>query len=145
MKARSFYSETEQERIKTAIQNAELNTSGEIRVHLEETCKNNPVKRAIQVFEKLQMHKTALRNGVLIYLSVADRKLAIIGDQGINKAVPSDFWDEISAQMKLDFAMGKTCEGLEKAIQASGEKLKQFFPYQSDDINELPDEISFND
>ncbi len=127
MKARSFFSETEQERIKTAIQNAELNTSGEIRVHLEETCKNNPVKRAIQVFEKLQMHKTALRNGVLIYLSVADRKLAIIGDLGINKAVPSDFWDEISAQMKLDFAMGKTCEGLEKAIQASGEKLKQFF------------------
>ena len=89
----------ENDLIVAAIHTAEQQTSGEIRVHIDKKCSTDPVKRAVQVFEKLGMHKTALRNGVLIYVSFSDRKLAIIGDQGIDAVVPADFWVSTKDQM----------------------------------------------
>jgi uncharacterized membrane protein len=90
------------------------------------------------------MHKTAERNGVLFYLAVSDRKFAILGDAGINAKVPTGFWDDISELLKNNFKDGKFTEGLSEGILLAGEHLKIHFPHRKDDINELPDEISFS-
>jgi uncharacterized membrane protein len=90
------------------------------------------------------MYKTALRNGVLFYFAVKDRKFAIIGDAGIHAKVPEGFWDKIKELMLKDFIEGKFTEGLSEGILLAGEQLKTHFPHQKDDVNELPDEISFD-
>lgn len=139
-----YFTQVQQEAIITAIQQAEKNTSGEIRVHIEKYCKKSPLDRAVEVFAELKMHKTVLRNGILIYLALEDKKMSIIGDAGINAKVPANFWDEIKNRMVKNFQVGKVCEGICEAIQETGKQLKQYFPCQEDDINELPDDISFN-
>ncbi len=141
--ARDFFSTEEQEDIKQAIMNAELDTSGEIRVHIESVCKGDVLDRAAYIFKKLGMSKTAERNGVLIYLAIRNRKFAIIGDQGIHNKVPADFWDTIKLKMLDFFRDSKFCDGLIYAITEAGVHLKQYFPHKKDDINELPDDISF--
>jgi uncharacterized membrane protein len=141
--ARDFFTPEEQDDIKQAIMNAELDTSGEIRVHIESVCKGDVLDRAAYVFHKLGMTKTEHRNGVLIYLAVRNRKFAIIGDKGIHKVVPPDFWDSIKSKMLDYFREEKFSEGLVHAITESGKHLKKFFPYQKNDVNELPDDVSF--
>jgi uncharacterized membrane protein len=143
--AQSFFTKEEKEDITLAIKNAELDTSGEIRVHIENSCKGDAKDRAAYLFEKLQMHKTDLRNGVLFYLAVKNRKFAILGDMGINKAVPENFWDSTRDVMLEHFREDNFAEGLEEGIAMAGAQLKQHFPYKKDDVNELPDEISFGD
>ncbi len=143
--ARTFFSSDEKDDIKMAIKNAELNTSGEIRVHIENTCEGDVMDRASFVFGKLKMHTTNLRNGVLIYLAVRNRKFAIIGDAGINAIVGNDFWDNAKHTMLVNFRENRFAEGLVEAIGLVGEQLKKHFPYQTDDVNELPDDISFGD
>lgn len=141
--ARNFFSREEKNRIRQAILNAELDTSGEIRVHIENHCKGEPKERAADVFALLKMQETELRNGVLFYLAIKDRKFAILGDKGINAAVGDNFWDEIKAKMSGAFAEGEFADGLVEAIRLAGHQLKKHFPHQTDDINELSDEISF--
>lgn len=143
MSARSFFTKPQQEQIVAAIKEAELNTSGEVRVHVESFCKEEVLDRAAYVFSMLKMHKTKLRNGVLFYLATKDRKFAILGDAGINQKVPEGFWDEVYTLVLNHFKEGNHAEGLSKGILMAGEKLKEHFPYQSDDVNELDDEISF--
>ncbi len=143
MSRKKFFDKEEAARLINAIKSAEKNTSGEIRIHVEESCDYEPVERAWQVFRKLKMHKTALRNGVLFYLATHDRIFSIIGDEGIHKKVPDGFWEEVRNTMKEHFVENRFVEGLEQGIKMTGEKLKAFFPYQDDDINELPDDISF--
>ena len=101
--ARSFFSDEQQDEIKQAILNAELDTSGEIRVHIENTCAGDVLVRAAGVFKILRMHRTELRNGVLIYLAIKNRKFAIIGDSGINAVVDKDYWDKIKSRMLDSF------------------------------------------
>lgn len=144
MKAKDFFTEKEKKKIVEAIKKAEKNTSGEIRIHIENYKKKNVLDRAIFWFKKLGMHKTQLRNGILFYLALDARRFAIIGDVGINQKVDDDFWEEIKNVMTQYFKEGKFTEGLSKGIEMSGEKLKTFFPYHTNDINELSDEISFN-
>lgn len=141
--SRNFFSQEEKEKILNAILEAELNTSGEIRLHLENECDEDVLDRAAFVFKKLKMDKTALRNGVLFYLAIESKKFAILGDKGINAVVPEDFWNNIKDELRKDFSEGKFSEGLVKGIKAAGESLKKQFPHQSDDINELSDDISF--
>jgi uncharacterized membrane protein len=141
----ALFTEQQQKQVQDAIAHAELNTSGEIRVHIDKRCKEEPMKKAIVVFEKLGMHKTEQRNAVLFYLAMDDKKLAILGDKGINEAVPSNFWDEIRDLMLSHFKKGEFTEGLSKGIVLAGEQLKTAFPYQSDDTNELSNEITFED
>lgn len=140
---KDLFSKDEEQWIKQAIMNAELDTSGEIRVHIENTCNGDVMDRAAFVFEKLKMHKTKLRNGVLIYLAVKNRKFAIIGDKGINTVVPDNFWDDIKQQMLNHFRNGEFTKGITEAVRMTGKQLKDHFPYQSDDENELSDDISF--
>ena len=145
LNASSFFSPIEKEDIKMAIRQAELDTSGEIRVHVETSCTGDVMDRASRLFEKLNMHKTRLRNGVLIYLAIRNRKFAIIGDMGINSVVPEHFWDNVESEMLNHFRENHFTEGLMKAIELTGFQLKKHFPYITNDINELPDDISFSD
>ncbi|MFY7828868.1 MAG: TPM domain-containing protein [Flectobacillus sp.] len=138
-------SEEQQSIIVDAIKAAEKETSGEIKVHVEQFCPGDVLERAKVVFGQLELHKTAQRNGVLFYLATVDRKFAILGDKGINDVVPANFWQDIRNDMQSYFVMNQFAAGFAVGIQKSGVALKQFFPYQSDDINEISDEISFGD
>ena len=143
MNAKNFFSDQQRKQIEDAIREAEKNTSGEIRVHLESHCKEDVLDRSAYLFKKLEMHKTEQRNGVLFYLAVVDHKFAVIGDAGINSKVYGDFWKEINEIMTTCFKQGEFVGGLSKGILRCGEQLKTYFPYQKNDVNELPDEISF--
>lgn len=145
MQPSKFFTQDEKDRIKAAVTKAELNTSGEIRVHIERVCKEDVLDHAAYIFGRLGMHKTELRNGVLFYLAAEDHKFAILGDAGINAVTPDDFWDNIKAAMLTEFREQQFCEGLVTGIGMAGEKLKEHFPYKEGDINELPDDISFGD
>jgi len=145
MGIQSRFTEEEKLQIENAIRVAETNTSGEIRVHIEKNCKDEVLDRAAYIFEKLEMHKTDLRNGVLFYLAMEDRKFAILGDAGINQKVPKNFWDEIKEDVISHFREELFAKGLSEGIIKAGEQLKKHFPYQKDDVNELSDEISFGE
>lgn len=144
MRPQDFLTADQQKIVVDAVRIAEKGTSGEIRIHIDGDCKGDPVKRAEEVFRKLRMNETKLRNGVLIYLACNSKVFAIIGDKGINKAVPDHFWEDVITEMGEEFRNGKFTEGLSKAVLMAGDKLKAFFPYQTDDVNEQPDEISFD-
>ncbi len=140
--AQNFFAESEEEKIVQTIKTSERNTSGEIRVHLDNQLEADEWETAKQVFYDLRMNETALRNGVLFHISVQQKSFSIVADEGINSVVPPDFWDQIKNQMQEDFKAGKFCEGLCKGIENAGIILKEFFPFKENDINELPDAIS---
>ncbi|MDA9066802.1 TPM domain-containing protein [Flavobacteriales bacterium] len=142
MNLEKFLNEKEEKSILEAIKIAETNTSGEIRVHLESECKGDVMERAQKVFTKLKMHKTELRNGVLFYVATESHHFAILGDNGIDEKVPASFWNETKELVISHLKNGERAAGLEAGILKAGEQLKTFFPYQSDDKNELSDEIS---
>lgn len=139
----NFFTGEQKEDIRQAIMNAELDTSGEIRVHIENKCKGDVLDRASKVFDKLKIQKTEKRNGVLFYLAIENRKFAVIGDKGINKVVEENFWDDIRELLLNHFREDDFTGGLIEGISLVGIKLKKYFPYQTDDVNELPDDISF--
>lgn len=141
--SKELFTITQQQQIVAAVREAELNTSGEIKVHVEKNCKEDVLDRAAFLFDKLAMHKTELRNGVLFYLAVEDKKLAILGDVGINLKVPKGFWDKIKDEMVANFKNGEFTKGLSDGIISAGKQLKQHFPHQKNDTNELSDDISF--
>lgn len=143
MNARKFFTEKDQQAIKNAIAQAEKNTSGEIRVHIENSFKGDVLDQAAFIFKKLKMHETEQRNGILIYLALKNRRFAIIGDAGINSKVPEGFWDHIKEIMAENFRNERFTEGLVEGIILAGEKLLEYFPYLKNDTNELSDEISF--
>jgi uncharacterized membrane protein len=143
MKPSKFFTEEQKKQITDAIKDAENKTSGEIRLHVEKNCKINVMDRAAYIFSKLKMHKTEKRNGVLFYLAVDDHKFAILGDAGINAVTPDDFWDEIRDVVLDYFRKNQYADGLAKGIRMAGKALQEQFPYQSDDVNELSNEISF--
>ncbi len=143
MGVHKYFTEQDKLQITNAIRVAETNTSGEIRVHVENCCNGDVLDRAAYLFEKLEMHKTELRNGVLFYLAVQDRKFAILGDAGINQKVPADFWESTKNVVITKMKEGVYAEALADGIVRAGEQLKAHFPYQKDDVNELSDEISF--
>lgn len=137
-----FLTEAEKEAIVRAINRAEIRTSGEIRVHVENRISNDPFDRAEEIFERLKMHHTKERNGVLIYLAVKDRKFIIMGDSGIDRVVPKDFWSKIRDTMAILFHQGQFVEGICTGITLAGKALARYFPCQHDDVNELPNEVS---
>lgn len=138
--------EAQEQQIVQAIQEAERNTSGEIRVHIENVCKGSELDRAVEVFADLHMHQTKFRNGVLFYIALESHHFAVIGDGGINAVVPDNFWDEVKNVVLTEFKAGRYVDGLSKGVHLAGQQLKTFFPYdQKGDTNELNDDISFGD
>ena len=141
----AIFNDEEQQRIRKAIEDAEKHTSGQIRVCIEKTCSEDVLDRAAKYFHQLDMHKTKLRNGVLIYLATVDRKFAIIGDAGLNKLVPENFWDDTKEQMLNHFKYGDLVEGIVTGLKIAGEHLQKFFPHESGGNNELSDDVAFMD
>ena len=139
-----FFSPEEEQKIVAAIQSAELDTSGEIRVHLEANCKGDIMAETRKVFHRLGMDKTEARNGVLILLAPERQEFAILGHEGIIKVVPENSWHEERNLVQEHFRRGAFAEGICQAIKQVGEKLKAYFPFQQGDTNELPDDISYS-
>lgn len=141
-KIEKFLTPQEEQAIVDAIKQAEKNTSGEIRVHIESTTDLDHYDRALEVFEDLKMHETKQKNGVLIYLAVADKSFVILGDEGINNIVETGFWDQTKDVMLAQFKKGDFKQGLIDGILSAGNELKKHFPWAEDDADELSNEIS---
>jgi len=145
MKAARLFDDAGRQRLRLAVQQAEQHTSGEIRVFVDDYCKEEVLDRAAFVFSKLGMEKTELRNGVLIYVALNDRKFAIIGDAGIHARVGDVFWKEVREGMAAFFKKEMIIDGIEYAVLEAGIRLKEFFPRAEDDRNELSDDVHFGD
>jgi len=141
-KVEEFFTTDEERQVVNAIKTAETNTSGEIRVHIEKSTDKDALERATEVFYDLKMDATELQNGVLFYVATESHHFAVLGDKGINDVVPDNFWDTEKELALSHFKKREFAKGLELAILEAGKKLQEFFPYQSDDVNELSDEIS---
>lgn len=141
-KIEDFLTRDEEQEIVEAIRTAELNTSGEIRVHIERSTKLDALDRAMEVFHELKMDNTKRQNAVLIYIAVDDRTFVIYGDKGINDKVQNNFWDSTKDVMQKQFKAGNFKQGIVDGVLKSGQQLKKHFPYRDDDINEQPNEIS---
>lgn len=144
-KKRQFFTAQENELIVEAIRTTEKETSGEIRVFVESKCKyTDPVVRARQLFAKLKMVHTQYRNGVLFYVAIDDRQLAIFGDQGIHDAVGEKYWKELVEHILVFFNKENYAEGIRQCVLKLGEALQSYFPYDAATAkNEIPDEIVF--
>lgn len=141
-KLEDFLSYEDEQEIVEAIRVAEGKTSGEIRVHLEPSCKGDIENHTLEVFHQLKMDNTQQRNGVLIYIAVNDRCFSIFGDKGINQVVQSDFWDCTKDTMQNYFKKGEFKQGIIEGVINAGTQLAQFFPWNEDDKDELSNEIS---
>jgi len=141
-KIENFLSNDDEKEIIEAIRQAEKNTSGEIRVHIEKTSKKNVFDRATEIFHYLKMDNTKLENGVLIYVAVEDKNFAIYGDKGINEVVPNDFWNNTKNIIQSHFKSNNFKRGLIEGILRAGKELEKHFPWTHDDTNELPNNIS---
>ncbi|MEN8185715.1 MAG: TPM domain-containing protein [Bacteroidota bacterium] len=137
-----FLTDGEEEKVIEAIQKAEKETSGEVRVHIENKHNKSAMERAKELFHILHMDNTKNDNGVLFYVSVEDKEFAIIGDKGIDDVTPDDFWENVKNRVCDEFAKGNHSDGLILGIIEAGQKLREFFPYEDDGKNELPDEIT---
>ena len=140
-----FFTEEQNEKIVQAIQDAEMQTSGEVRIFVESRCKYvDALDRAKQIFDNLEMEQTDLRNGVLFYLAIKDKQLAIFADKGIHEATGAEYWTNAVKEILSVFSKENITEGIITSIYKIGEALKTHFPYQQEiDKNELPDEIVF--
>ena len=144
---RKFFSDEEQRAVVHAIEAAERRTSGEVRIHVERDLPRglDPYQRAREVFAELGMHATEAHNGVLFYLATRSRRFAVVGDEALHQVVGERFWDDVASLMAQHFVGDRFGDGLAAGIAKVGERLREHFPYQTDDVNELPDEISYAD
>lgn len=143
MKQNEFLAQLDQPRIVAAIQQAEMQTSGEVRVHVQPRATGGELRHvAERTFERLGMTKTALRNGVLLFIATEEQRFVILGDKGIDDKVPAGFWDAIAAQLTIRFSRSEFTEGIVDAITSAGEQLREYFPRAAGDVNELADTIN---
>lgn len=140
-----YLTEEQEKHIIDAIAEAELQTSGEIRIHIEAKCNRDPLERAARIFHELGMDQTELQNGVLIYIASEDHKVAVYAGKGINNQVEEGFWSGVLNLILEDFKNDDFEQGIAKAVVRVGDKLKELYPYRKDDINELSDDISYHD
>jgi uncharacterized membrane protein len=144
-KKEEFFSQEEKQQLVNAIQEAERQTSGEVRVYVESKCRYvNALDRAAEIFYQLKMHETDQRNATLIYVAVKDKQTAVFGDEGIHQKVGAKYWQDEVVKMLQHFKQQQLADGICLAIADLGQALKFYFPYNRDtDKNELPDEIVF--
>ncbi|HEX8171480.1 MAG TPA: TPM domain-containing protein [Thermoanaerobaculia bacterium] len=141
MQQKEFLAKLDQPRIVNAIGAAEKLTSGEIRVHIQPRARGEIREIAERTFERLGMTKTALRNGVLLFIACEEQRFVILGDRGIDEKVPAGFWDEIAAKLTIRFQNGELTDGIVEAIEAAGQQLRDYFPCATDDVDELANDI----
>jgi len=141
--ARNFFTKEEQQLLVKSIAEAELKTSGEIRLHIENYCFGSELKSAEKIFLKLKMHETKERNGVLIYIAALSKKIAIVGDEGIHQKLGDQFWKNTVDKLIRKFKENKKAAALSECIIECGQELAKYFPRKSDDKNELSNAISY--
>lgn len=144
-KLNSFFEKDDRQLVLEAIASAEKKTSAEVRIYVREKSGKDPMQDARAAFNKIGMRKTQLRNGVLFYLSLEDKKFVILGDDAINEKVTPGFWEIVRDAVIAQFKSGQFATGLAGGINIVGEKLAEFFPAQKEDVNELPDAIVFEE
>lgn len=140
-----FLTESQEQQIIKAIEQAEKKTSGEVRVHIEHECKTEPLERAAYIFHELGMDQTNLQNGVLIYVASEDHKAAVYAGKGIYNQVESHFWNDVLEILLNHFKKGEHEQGIEEAVRKTGNKLTELFPYKRADVDELSNDISYRD
>jgi uncharacterized membrane protein len=141
---RKFLSDVDLDVIQSAVIDAESRTAAEIRVHLDHRCPGDAMTRAVAVFERLGMHRTAGRHAVLVYVAISDRKLAVIGDRGIHERVGQEYWDRLVAAITAHFRAERPRDGFVQALGELGGVLARHFPRRPDDVNELSDEVTIS-
>ena len=141
---RRFLSDADLDAVAATIAAMETKTSAEVRVHLDARCPGDAMQRAVAVFERLGMHRTAARYGVLIYVSIEDHKLAVLGDQGIHQHVGQAYWERLVESVLDHFRQARPRDGLVHAVDEVGAVLRRHFPRRPDDVNELPDRVSID-
>jgi len=144
-KKKDFFSAEEQQLIIESIRNAELMTSGEVRVFVESKCSYmDAIDRAAELFFQLEMQKTDDRNAVLVYVAMKDRQLAVFGDEGIHNRVGNEYWNKEVQKMISNFNRENYAAGISEVVRDIGEALTKNFPFNNDtDKNELPDDLVF--
>ena len=143
-KKKKLFTDEDQQMIVSAIREAEKNTSGEVRVYVESRCSYvDALDRAVEIFSKMGMNQTKERNGVLVYVALKDHQLAVFGDEGIHRKVGNEYWNDEVGKMIRAFNRENYAKGIAVCVTDIGKALKHFFPYMSDDKNELSDEIEF--
>ncbi|MDP2898856.1 MAG: TPM domain-containing protein [bacterium] len=140
---RKFFTKENERLILSAIKEAESHTSGEIRVRVEKKAGRHPMRTARKAFVRLGMRKTKLRNGVLFFLGVNQRRFVVLGDDGINNNVPEGFWGSVRDVVQEHFQKGLFSEGLAEGIRRAGQQLATFFPCERGDMDELANAISY--
>lgn len=144
--AKHFLTEAEKHRITNAIRLSEANTSGEIRVHIENYCNTATIVRAEKVFHALNMQQTKNRNGILIYIAVKDKQFAIVGDEAIDHSTPIDYWTLLCNELAVNFKNGLFADGIVNIVEQVGKELHLHFPLlQKENPDELSNEISFDE
>ena len=141
----TFFTVAERELIQSTIEKAEQATSAEIKLIVLRHCWQDIKRKATDLFRKHQLHKTKNRNAVLILLVTTNKEFLIYGDEGIHEKVGQTFWDDVKETMLLHFRQNEYGAGLQVGIERIGEKLKYFFPYQTDDQNEIGNEVSYEE
>lgn len=144
MASKEFLTEKQEQRIIEAIREAEQQTSGEIRIHIEQSSEQDPLERAAYIFHELGMDQTQLQNGVLIYIADEDHQAAIYAGKGIHQQVEEDYWSSILNQLIAHFKKQEFEQGIQETVRRVGKKLADLFPSDGRDSNELSDEISYN-
>jgi uncharacterized membrane protein len=144
-KKKSLLKEEDNRLIVKAIRHAEKSTSGEVRVFVESRCAwLNAIDRAAEIFFALKMDNTEQRNGVLVYVAIKDKQLAVYGDQGIHEKVGNEYWNKVVNEMLANFNSLEYGKGIAECVIQIGDALINYFPFERDtDKNELPDEIVF--
>jgi uncharacterized membrane protein len=133
----------EQNRLLDKIARIEKRSSGEVRIHVTDRRVKDPLEAARKTFTALGMTATKRRNGVLVFLSLPSRSFAIVGDEGIDRVTPPDYWDRLRDALAQRFAAGNFCEGLLEILDRVESVLLENFPYEKGDVDELPDDISY--
>jgi uncharacterized membrane protein len=142
---RLFFSDSEKKRIAAAIKEAELKTSAEIVVRVEKNCPGNPLERCRELLQDLGLTSTTGRTGVIILITVQDHKVAVFGDEAIDREISHEGWEDICAHLVAELKKGEACDALVHAIQTLGDRLSVHFPYKHGDIDELPNEPSYSE
>jgi uncharacterized membrane protein len=142
---RNFFSPEDAGEILSAIVATESRTSGQVRVRVEHKAGKDPLANARAAFEAMGLKANAGRSGVMFYISVEDRKFAVLGDEGISAKVPEDFWKNIKDAVITKFKQKQYAIGLAGGIALAGEKLAEHFPREEGAPGDLPDGISYED
>ena len=140
---------TSKKQIEAAISRLESLSSAELRVYIERkvpkaSAQLSPMERALEVFDELEMYKTAAQNAVLIYVGYKNHLCAIVGDKGIHQFVDVAYWQLQCDLMIEQFKQKAYTQGIVDAIDRISDILSRHFPIQPDDVNELSNEVIIN-